>query len=172
MTTKPDTTTPLTYPPGPYGADVGDVAIPLNLAHCDANGTKSLEQFYKHPKVKVIQITVHTVWCPSCKTQSRGLGGIYSKYKDKGFEVFYIMTENAQAGSGRISGKECTDYTNQYSFGFPALLDSGSQQMRKYFDRNAVPLNLIITTKDMKIRYKKSGALPERMNGIIESYLQ
>ena len=45
--------------------------------------------------------------------------------------------------------------------------------MRKFFDRNAVPFNMVITTKDMKIRYKKPGALPnsERLRGIVESFL-
>lgn len=177
-TPKPDKTTPkpdkpvsLSYPEGPYGVDVGDVAIPLDLAQCDGKGRMSLKDFYKHDKIKVIQLTVHTIWCPSCRTQSKGLGGIYRKYNPKGLAIMFVMTENAQAGSGKVSPQECLGHVSKYNFGFEPVIDSGSKFMRKYFDRNAVPLNIIITTKDMKIRYKKSGALPERMNGIIESYL-
>lgn len=168
----PDTPTqPTSYPPGPYGANVNDVAIDFTIGKCTGGPQVSLKDFYNHPKIKVLQITVHTVWCPSCRTQSQGLNAVYTKYAGNGLGIMYIMTENAQAGSGRISGQECTAYTSKYGFKFDALMDSGSVEMRKYFDRNAVPLNMIITTKDMKIRYKKSGALPERMNAIIESYL-
>jgi len=81
------------------------------------------------------------------------------------------MTEDGNAGGGKISPSYCDAHGDKYGFTFPELRDEGSQQMRKYFDRNAVPLNMIITTKDMKIRYKKSGSLPERIEAIIEANL-
>lgn len=51
------------------------------------------------------------------------------------------------------------------------MMDPGSEHLRKYFDKNAVPLNMIITTKDMKVVYKKSGALPARLGSHIEANL-
>jgi len=50
------------YPKGPYGADVGDVAIPLALENCDGSVVSKFQDFYKHPKIKVILVTVHTGW--------------------------------------------------------------------------------------------------------------
>lgn len=85
--------------------------------------------------------------------------------------MVYIMTENDRQGSGQVSASYCDKHGDKYGFTFPELRDEGSQQMRKYFDRNAVPLNMIITTKDMKIRYKKAGSLPERIEAIIEANL-
>lgn len=57
-----DEPAPQSYPPGPYGADVDDVAIPLELAQCDGKGTMSFEKFYKHEQIKVLLVTVHTGW--------------------------------------------------------------------------------------------------------------
>ena len=85
--------------------------------------------------------------------------------------VWSILTENNQAGSGKISPKECSDHTKFYGYTFPELRDEGTAHMRKYFDRNAVPFNMIITTHDMKIIYKLSGALSNRIEGTIKAHL-
>lgn len=161
-----------TYPDGPYGADVNQIMIPIELNNCNSTGAGiKLSDLFNDPDIKVIQLTVHTGWCPSCKVQAQGMEAFYQKYKAKGLAIIYIMTEDGNAGGGKISGAYCLNHVKKYNFTFASYRDEGSQIMRKFFDRNAVPLNMIITTKDMKIRYKKAGALPERMEGIIASYL-
>ena len=50
-----------TYPPKPYGADVDDVMIPMKVADCNGK-VFDLKSLYKHPTIKVIQLTVHTGW--------------------------------------------------------------------------------------------------------------
>ncbi|TNE48263.1 MAG: hypothetical protein EP343_16760 [Deltaproteobacteria bacterium] len=50
------------YPEGPYGADVGDVAIPLALDNCDGSVVSKFKDYYKHPKIKVLLVSVHTGW--------------------------------------------------------------------------------------------------------------
>lgn len=82
------------------------------------------------------------------------------------------MTEDERQGSGVVPVKWCQDHRAKYRFSFPLWKDEGSEQLRQYFDKNAVPLNMIITTKNMKIVYKKSGALESRLEGIIESYVR
>jgi hypothetical protein len=52
------------------------------------------------------------------------------------------------------------------------LRDEGSVLMRKFFDRNAVPLSMLIRTSDMKIIYKLSGSIPDRIEGLIAAELQ
>lgn len=82
------------------------------------------------------------------------------------------MTEDERQGSGKVPVKWCQDHQTKYRFSFDIWKDEGSEQLRQYFDRNAVPLNMIITTKNMKIVYKKSGALESRLEGIVESYVR
>lgn len=50
------------YPPGPYSADVDKVVIPLTLKNCTTGMTHSFHDLYKHPTIKVILLTVHTLW--------------------------------------------------------------------------------------------------------------
>ncbi|TNE48262.1 MAG: hypothetical protein EP343_16755 [Deltaproteobacteria bacterium] len=83
-----------------------------------------------------------------------------------------VMTEDERQGQGIIPVQWCKDHRTKYKFSFDVLKDAGSEQLRQYFDRNAVPLNMIITTKNMKIVYKKSGALESRLEGIVESYVR
>ncbi len=82
------------------------------------------------------------------------------------------MTEDTRQGSGEVPVAWCQKHKTDYKFSFPVWKDPGSEQLRQYFDRNAVPLNMIITTKTMKIVYKKSGALESRLEGIVESYVR
>lgn len=165
--------TPINYPPGPYGADVNDTSILISLPTCaDSAKTVSFTDYYKQAGIKVILVSVHTVWCPSCKQQAQGLEKFYQSYKNQGLMVWNIMTENATPGSGFIDPATCLRHGSSFGYTFPLLIDSGSVLLRKFFDRNAVPLNMIIRTSDMKIVYKQAGALPERLEGIVLSYLQ
>ena len=43
-------------------------------------------------KVKIIQIT--GTWCPNCLDETRYFNQLYSKYKDKGFEIIAVAFEN------------------------------------------------------------------------------
>jgi len=85
--------------------------------------------------------------------------------------IWSILTEDNKAGSGKIAPSECAAHTKKYGFTFPELRDEGTEQMRKYFDRNAVPFNMLVTTHDMKVIYKLSGALSNRIEGTIKSHL-
>lgn len=60
--TPPKDEPKLTYPKGPYGADIGNVAYPFAIADCDGNKSYDLKDLYKHPKIKVLLVTVHTLW--------------------------------------------------------------------------------------------------------------
>lgn len=100
-----------------------------------------------------------------------GLEAFYQKYKDRGFLIFSVLTEDNRQGSGVVPSKYCSDYADQYKYTFPQVKDEQTTQLRKFFDRNAVPFNMIITTKDMVIRYKRSGSLPGSLDGIVTSWL-
>ena len=86
--------------------------------------------------------------------------------------VWNIMTEDANAGGGKITSQYCVAHGAQYKYTFPLLRDEGSTLMRKFFDRNAVPLTMLIRTSDMKIIYKLSGSIPDRIEGLIATELQ
>lgn len=159
------------YPPGPYGVNFGDVLPNLAISNCSGSKLHKLSDYYKDGKHKVILVTVHTGWCSVCKRQSQNLEAFYQKNKAKGLMVWMILTENYTPGSGRISSQECSRYQSTYKFTFPTLRDPGAKVMRKVFDKNATPLNMIVDLKTMKIVYKRSGLVEKTLNSIVESYL-
>lgn len=154
------------FPSGPYGADVGDTMIPIEIRDCDGK-VISTKDVFKNTKAKVIYLSVHTGWCPSCKTQSRTLEPLHQQYGNKGLVVWNILTEDTRAGGGKVPRSYCLSHAKEYGFTFPQYTDEGSKEMRKFFDRNAVPLTMLITVKDMKIQYKKAGGLPDSSMQII-----
>lgn len=167
------TPNPVDYPAGPYGADVGEVSINMELETCaDPSKRVGLKQYFKDNGVKVLYLSVHTGWCPSCKSQAQTLEPLYQKYKGQGLMIWNIMTEDANAGGGKITSQYCVAHGSQYKYTFPLLRDEGSVLMRKFFDRNAVPLSMLIRTSDMKIIYKLSGSIPDRIEGLIAAELQ
>lgn len=160
-----------TYPPGPYGADVDDVVMPIDLDDCGGKRFH-LSELYKHPQIKIVLISVHAGWCGPCMSQAKGLEAFYQKYKDKGFLIWNILIEDTRRGGGQVPQSYCESHVRKYGFTFPLLKDPGAKVMGKIFDRNATPLNMIISTKEMKIVYKKAGSLPSRLEGIVASYLE
>lgn len=96
----------------------------------------------------------------------------YQRNKENGLGIIYIVTEDTRPGLGLVPPQWCIEHRKKYKFSFEEWKDPGTVQLRQYFDRNAVPLNMIIRTKDMKIVYKKAGALEDRLEGIVESYVR
>jgi thiol-disulfide isomerase/thioredoxin len=154
------------YPKGPYGADVGEVMIPIEIKDCEGK-VMSTKMLFKNTKAKVIYLSVHTGWCPSCKTQSRTLEPLHKQYGNKGLVIWNILTEDTRAGSGIVPKSYCYSHAKEYGFTFPQYTDEGTREMRKFFDRNAVPLSMLITVKDMKIQYKRAGGLPDSSMQVI-----
>ena len=60
--TNNNNATPIDYPEGPYGADVGDVAIPLTFTNCDDSKKMGFKEWFQDKSVKVILVSVHTGW--------------------------------------------------------------------------------------------------------------
>ncbi|MCB9639120.1 MAG: redoxin domain-containing protein [Myxococcales bacterium] len=171
--TQPETAKPAEYPTGPYGADVGEVSINIDLSTCaDPSKRVGMKEYFNKNNIKVLYLSVHTGWCPSCRSQAQTLEPLFQKYKDRGLMVWNIMTEDGNAGGGKITPEYCTAHGAQYKYTFPLLIDEGSAFMNKFFDRNAVPLSMLVRTSDMKIIYKLSGSIPDRIEGLIAAELQ
>jgi thiol-disulfide isomerase/thioredoxin len=67
----------------------GDVAVEIALPSVTGD-TLKLSSF----KGKVILLDFWASWCMPCRFANKGMGKLYSKYKDKGFEIFSVSLDN------------------------------------------------------------------------------
>src|SRR5690349_18922198 len=70
----------------------GDAAVEIALPSVTGD-TLKLSSF----KGKVILLDFWASWCMPCRFANKGMGKIYSKYKDKGFEIFSVSLDNESA---------------------------------------------------------------------------
>lgn len=88
----------------------------------------------------------------------------YKQFSGKLLSVC-ILIEDTSRGSGRVSSSYCNSYKSKYGFTFPLVIDLRAAQMRQYLT-GSIPMNMVISTSDMKIRYKMNG-YSSRLNSAI-----
>jgi len=67
----------------------GDMAVEISLPSSSGD-TLKLSSF----KGKVILLDFWASWCMPCRFANKGMAKLYSKYKDKGFEIFSVSLDN------------------------------------------------------------------------------
>lgn len=93
----------------------------------------------------------------------------YKRYAAQGLLTIAVLMENDSRGSGSVSTTFCNNYKAKYNFSFPTVIDEGARILRSYMS-GSIPLNIVISTSDMKIRYKTSG-YSSRIDSTISSLL-
>ena len=93
----------------------------------------------------------------------------YQRYKSRGLMSVMILMEDSRRGSRQVSPSYCNSYASKYGFTFPTVVDIRAAQMRTYVT-GSIPVNMVITTWDMKIRLKMSG-YSSRIESTISTWL-
>ncbi len=117
----------------------------------DINGaTVSLSQ----NKGKVVMVEFWATWCPPCKEMTPGLISLYERYKNKGFVLFALVSDDE--GSAAVGS-----FVKEYGIAYPVLAaDRGT--IRKY-GVSGIPASFLID-KEGKIAYKHAGNTPGIMD--------
>ena len=84
-----------------------------------------------------ILLSFWATWCKPCIEELAEYKKIYSEFKDKGFKMFAISTDDVRTVA------KVKPYARSKNFNFPVLLDTNSDAARLYYAR-AVPYSVIL----------------------------
>jgi peroxiredoxin len=134
------------------GRQVGQLAYDFTLL--DKAGNRKTLSAYRG---KVVLIDLCTMWCKYCKAEAAELQQLYLKYRQQGFVILNVLTEN-YAGSP-IRPSDCKTWAEAYGLTFPVLADLFWGVFDPYYafpSTRRIPDNILID-KTGKIRWKKLG---------------
>ena len=167
------------YPCGPYGTSVGDVVANMEFTGffdakhlCKKHKDEvmdtttvrklSFKDFFLgdsscgNAKPKVLWVMVSAGWCGPCKYEVSTTQGWYTagQVSDE-IAVLNILFEDEKS----LPTKDAflKKWIADYKLTLPVLMDP-SFKLGSFFDRKAVPFNMLIDTKTMKVAHRKTGA--------------
>ncbi|RME76465.1 MAG: TlpA family protein disulfide reductase [Chloroflexi bacterium] len=111
---------------------------------------------------KVILVNHWATWCPPCKAEMPALNAFYEDYKDRGFVVLAV---NSQEDAATVKS-----FIQANGFTFPVVLDTRGQVGTIYRVRG-LPTSFIIDRNGV-IQYIHSGAITyEQLEKIVQPLL-
>ncbi len=182
------------YPCGPYGTSKGDViedvtfvgfadpdtfCKPLKDQAIDFSKSKkfSFGDWHRPPegcpdkKKQLMWVVVSAGWCGPCRAEiQETMAAIKQGAIDDRLALVDILFEddNAQPATESYAKNLWAQYVG---ITFPLLLDP-SFKMGKYFDREAVPFNMLVDLETMKIVFRATGANLPAVGQAIQSFFQ
>jgi peroxiredoxin len=91
-----------------------------------------------------ILLSFWATWCKPCIEELAEYKKIYKDYKDKGFKMFAISTDDERTVA------KVKPFVKSKGFDFPVLLDTNSDISRLYYAQS-VPYSVILDKKGMII---------------------
>jgi len=111
---------------------------------------------------QVILVNMWATWCPPCKAEMPGINAFYEDYKDDGFVVLAI---NSQEDAATVQ-----KFISEQGFTFPVLLDGRGAVMNLYQVRG-LPTTFIID-RNGQVQFSHSGAITyEQLEKVIQPLL-
>lgn len=148
------------------GRQVGQLAYDFTLLD-KAKNRRTLSNYVG----KVVLIDFCTMWCGPCRVEAADLQQLYLKYRNQGFMILNVLTENYADEPPRPS--DCAAWAAAYNMTFPVLADVFWGVFDPYYafpHTRRIPNNILID-KTGKIRWKKLGYSPAEMETKIQELL-
>lgn len=182
------------YPCGPYGTKTGDVVENIELFGymdpdelCKANDKKqhdytklhklSFKDFYQGSKKagcaaykkSLLWVMISSGWCGPCKSEVSSTQVQYGKDQvDKIVGLMNILNDSDSSGIPP-NALFIKTWATTYNLSLPVLMDP-SFKTGVFFGRNAVPFNMLIDLKTMKIFYQQVGGSLTNIGAKISEY--
>jgi peroxiredoxin len=117
----------------------------FTLENLDGN----LVELYKEVGEGPILLSFWATWCKPCIEELNEYKQIYSEYKDKGFKMYAISTDDENTVA------KVKPLVKSKGYNFPVLLDTNSDAVRLYYAQS-IPYSVILD-KDGMIIYSHLG---------------
>ena len=98
-------------------------------------------------KGKVVLLNFWATWCRSCAQEMPRLVELYDKYRERGFELLAISTDE------KNDHPKIMPYVKQRNLNFPVLFDNG---MEKAYNIDGLPTSVVVDKQGI-IRYRLEG---------------
>lgn len=112
----------------------------FTLENLDGN----LVELYKEVGDGPILLSFWATWCKPCLEELNEYKQIYNEYKDKGFKMYAISTDDENTVA------KVKPLVKSKGYNFPVLLDTNSDAVRLYYAQS-VPYSVILDKKGMII---------------------
>jgi hypothetical protein len=174
------TCNPAVYPCGPYGYSVGSVIGDLTVTgRIDVNGDGSvlddpiqpisLHDYFANKKIKVLFISLATVWCAPCATEQPSLVQLYDGYKTAGQGVAFLQLILQNGQSMPSSQADVDAWAQTYSIPFDMAYDP-QNALAPYYTPTAFPEQLVLRTSNMTLVYQHTSVSTD-LKSVIDGVL-
>lgn len=140
------------YPDEPYGVTTGETIADLQFWASTGTDTINLSDLYGQEKVIVIVSAAG--WCEVCQYEAAEINDFYHLYDDKGLILLYTLYEDNRGNA--ISPTFARSWADDLELDYPIYMDQDFV-LEPYYTDAATPLNMVVTTSDMQIRYVEVG---------------
>jgi len=106
----------------------------------------------------VIILTSAAGWCSVCREEAQAFNDFFGLYDTRGLIIVYTLFEDDRGNP--ISPEYVQTWIDYFDLDYPVYQDritDGQFAMQPFYDQDATPLNMVVTTKDMQIRYREVG---------------
>lgn len=164
------------YPPGPYSIELFGIIPDLAFYDPWDKVWMRISEYYKHPEHKALLIVSSAGWCGPCQLEASELVAHYDEYHEDGLEIAYTLLQSFELLDWIFTNPDNEEedlyfmeqwktiplYNGQTkSIQYPLYADP-YQVLNPYIPPNqyGLPFTILITTKDMGIRYVGKGYAP------------
>ncbi len=164
------------YPPAPYGTNVGQVVE--NGTFRGRKGglatpreTFDLASYYamRTAGKRYLVLNVAAFWCSPCKEEAKEMQSrVVPTYGPKGVAFLTVILEDAARQPATDANVDT--WIQTYGLTFPVANDEDGY-VTQFFDKSAMPLNMILDLQTMKIVTKVVGADLPRITGDLDRLL-
>ncbi len=159
------------YPAGPYGLNVGDTIRNLKFEGLKApkasnydtktTDTIALSDYYNPTgdasKTLALVLTGAARWCGPCQDEASKSMGFWKYWNPKGVEFISAVVQDEDYQASTFV--DLTAWASKYKLEYPVTIDPDSANLGAYFGQDAVPFNMVVDTRTMKIAYKIAGSV-------------
>jgi thiol-disulfide isomerase/thioredoxin len=163
------------YPPGPYSIELFGILPDLAFYDPWNKSWTRTSEYYKHKKNKVLLIVSSAGWCGPCQKEAAELVDMYDEYHDDGLEIAYTLLQSFELQDYIFVNPDQEEddmffmeqwkeipfyYGGDKAIQYPLYADPGQALNNYVFGGYGIPFVILITTKDMGIRFVNQGYAP------------